>query len=149
LPVFQGAKKQIDNYIGYRYTNITVADISESVNKGGVLMPESSERGALTEAVFYILLSVYSPLHGCAIMQNIDRLSGGRVVLGAGTLYGAINTLLEKGWITSVNDSGSTRKKDYVITDNGKKVVRGEMARLEELLANGKKIGGTDHENNY
>ena len=38
-------------------------------------MPESSGRGALTEAVFYIMLSLYKPLHGYGIMQNIKVLS--------------------------------------------------------------------------
>ena len=51
---------------------------------------------ALTEAVYYILLSLTDPLHGYGIMQNVEKLSGGRVRLAAGTLYGAINTLLEK-----------------------------------------------------
>ena len=32
---------------------------------------------ALTEAVFYILLSLDAPLHGYGIMQNVERLSGG------------------------------------------------------------------------
>jgi len=110
-------------------------------------MPESSERGALTEAVFYILLSVYKPLHGYAIMQNITALSNGRVTLGAGTLYGAINTLVERGWITEATDNQSTRKKDYVITDLGKRVVSKELERLKELLENGKNIvGGESHE---
>ena len=44
---------------------------------------------ALTEAVFYILLSLDTPLHGYGIMQNVESLSGGRVRLAAGTLYGA------------------------------------------------------------
>ena len=105
-------------------------------------MPESTGRGALTEAVLYILLSMYTPMHGYAVMQNISSLSGGRVVLGAGTLYGAINTLLEKNWIQSVSDGGGTRKKEYIITDAGKKIVRGEIERLDELLAVGKKIVG-------
>ena len=33
---------------------------------------------ALTEAVFYILLSLDTPLHGYGIMQNVEHLSGGR-----------------------------------------------------------------------
>ena len=103
-------------------------------------MPESSERGALTEAVFYILLSVYTPLHGYAIMQNISKLSNGRVALGAGTLYGAINTLLERGWIAGASEIKDTRKKDYVITDAGKAVVLNELKRLEELIENGKNV---------
>jgi DNA-binding PadR family transcriptional regulator len=103
-------------------------------------MPESTTRGALTEAVYYILLSVYRPMHGYAIMQNITELSGGRVTLGAGTLYGAINTLLDKGWITSAGNGMSSRKKEYVISDLGKTVVEEEITRLDELLRNGKAI---------
>jgi DNA-binding PadR family transcriptional regulator len=105
-------------------------------------MPESQERGALTEAVFYILLSLYKPLHGYGIMQNVKELSNERVNLGAGTLYGAINTLLEKNWIKSIDGEKDSRKKEYEITALGKKVISGEIVRLEELIANGKKIAG-------
>lgn len=105
-------------------------------------MPESQERGALTEAVFYILLSLYKPLHGYGIMQNVKELSNERVNLGAGTLYGAINTLLEKNWIKSIDGEKDSRKKEYEITSLGKKVISGEIVRLEELIANGKKITG-------
>lgn len=105
-------------------------------------MPESQERGALTEAVFYILLSLYKPLHGYGIMQNVKELSNERVNLGAGTLYGAINTLLDKNWIKSVDGEKDSRKKEYEITTIGKQVISGEIARLEELLANGRKITG-------
>ena len=105
-------------------------------------MAESSERGALTEAVFYILLSLYSPMHGYGIMQNVRELSSERVNLGAGTLYGAINTLLEKNWIKSIEGEKDSRKKEYEITDLGKSIIRGEIVRLEELIANGKRIVG-------
>lgn len=105
-------------------------------------MPESSERGALTEAVFYILLSEYTPLHGYAVMQSINRLSDGRVLLGAGTLYGAINTLLDRKWIAGVPDNSDSRKKEYVITNAGKSAIEKELERLTELLNNGKKIVG-------
>jgi DNA-binding PadR family transcriptional regulator len=106
------------------------------------ILAESSERGALTEAVFYILLSLYSPMHGYGIMQNVRELSNERVNLGAGTLYGAINTLLEKNWIKSIVGEKDSRKKEYEITDLGKTVIRGEIIRLEELIFNGKKIVG-------
>lgn len=105
-------------------------------------MPESQERGALTEAVFYILLSLYKPLHGYGIMQKVKELSNERVSLGAGTLYGAINTLLEKDWIESIKVEKDSRKKEYEITALGKEIISGEIARLEELIANGKKITG-------
>ena len=101
---------------------------------------DKTERIALTEAVFYILLSLYNPLHGYGIMQNAKELSDDRVNLGAGTLYGALNTLLEKGWIKALEGEKDSRKKEYIITSTGKEVVQWELKRLEELLANGRKI---------
>ncbi len=103
-------------------------------------LPESNERGALTEAVFYILLALYEPMHGYRIMQTVRELSHERVDLGAGTLYGAINTLLEKNWITPVAGEKDSRKKEYQITELGKSMVRAEVKRLEELLQTGKTI---------
>lgn len=95
---------------------------------------------ALTEAVYYILLSLLSPRHGYGIMQNADALSGGRVKLAAGTLYGAINSLLEKGWIMALPGEKDSRKKEYVITAEGKAVLTAEIERLKELVANGIRI---------
>ena len=97
-----------------------------------------NEQPALTEAVYYILLSLYQPMHGHGIIQNIAELSNGRVNLGAGTLYGAINTLLEKEWIVPVETEENSRKKIYEITELGKEIVVSEMERLNELLTNGK-----------
>ncbi|HZK70829.1 MAG TPA: helix-turn-helix transcriptional regulator [Clostridia bacterium] len=105
-------------------------------------MGDSSERGALTEAVYYILLSLFTPMHGYGIMQNVKVLSDERVNLGAGTLYGAINTLIEKNWIASVKSEELTRKKEYQITDLGKSIIKSEIIRLEELLENGRKLLG-------
>jgi DNA-binding PadR family transcriptional regulator len=110
----------------------------------GVGVPESTERGALTEAVYYILLSLCEPRHGYGVMQNIEALSAGRVVLGPGTLYGALTTLIEKRWIEALVGPKNARKKEYVITATGREVLRGEIVRLEELLANGEAILGGD-----
>jgi DNA-binding PadR family transcriptional regulator len=114
-------------------------------------MPESSERGVLTEAMYYILLSLYSPMHGYGIMQNIEALSRGRVTLSAGTLYGALNTLVEKKWIQEViGDDANSRKKEYRITEAGKAMVQREIERLQELSENGKIITkGAKYEDSY
>ena len=95
---------------------------------------------ALTEAVYYILLSLMQPLHGYGIMQNVERLSGGRLRLAAGTLYGAISSMLEKGWIAAMAGEGDSRKKEYVITEAGKCILRAEYARLRELVENGRAV---------
>ena len=95
---------------------------------------------ALTEAIYYILLSLMQPMHGYGIMQNVEQLSNGRVKLAAGTLYGAINTLLEKGWIISLPGEKDSRKKEYQITDQGKQTLETEITRLRELIENGNRI---------
>ena len=89
---------------------------------------------ALTEAVYYILLSLLEPRHGYGIMQNAEQLSGGRVRLAAGTLYGALNTLLEKGWIRALPGAEDSRKKEYELLPPGRDALLGEIERLRELL---------------
>lgn len=96
---------------------------------------------AMTEAVYYILLSLQTPNHGYGIIQNTIELTNGRLELGAGTLYGAINTLLEKQWIRLYSaDEKSRKKKQYIITEKGQQALRQEIERLEELLENGRRI---------
>lgn len=98
------------------------------------------ENPALTETTYYILLSLYHPRHGYGIMQETQQLSGGRVRLAAGTLYGALNTLCEKGWISPLPMESGSRKKEYQLTSAGLKVLKQELVRLEELAANGRAI---------
>lgn len=98
----------------------------------------------LTEALFYILLAVRKPVHGYGVIQEAAELTGGRVNLGPGTLYGAINSLLDKGWIRLYSaEAGSRRKKEYVITPEGRAVFAAELERLRELVANGEKMEET------
>lgn len=96
-------------------------------------MRDNVKGGALTEVTFYILLSLYSPKHGYAIMQFIEEKTDGRLSLGAGTLYGALNSLQDKGWIEPFGNRGG-RKKEYVITPQGKDVAEKELERLNELV---------------
>lgn len=101
----------------------------------------AEKQAAMTEAVYYILLSLKIPNHGYGIIQNTADLTDGRLQLGAGTLYGALNTLLEKGWIRLYSaDKHSRKKKQYVITEDGEFALRQELERLEELLVNGKRV---------
>ena len=97
---------------------------------------------ALTESIFYILLALQEPMHGYGIMQKTSAMSRGRLILSAGTLYGAISNLLEKGWIEPGGESADTdgRRKMYRITDAGQEALKAELARLEELVSNGREF---------
>lgn len=110
-------------------------------------MRDNTKSGALTEVTFFILLSLYSPKHGYGIMQFIEQKTQGRLILGAGSLYGALNTLQEKGWIEPVDD-GNGRKKEYVITQLGKQIAKSELERLQKLTKISESIiEGKDNEN--
>ena len=95
---------------------------------------------ALTESIYYILLALQEPMHGYGIMQKTSSMSRGRLVLSAGTLYGAISNLLEKGWISPCGESPESdgRRKMYRITELGQEVLKAEYNRLKELVENGK-----------
>lgn len=99
-------------------------------------------QAALTEAVYYILLSLASPRHGYGIMQETERMSSGRVKLAAGTLYGALNGLLDRGWIRAVPGAEDSRRKEYALTDKGKEALESELDRLKELVDNGESVLG-------
>lgn len=100
----------------------------------------NTSNNALTEAVYYILLALIEPLHGYGIMQRTATLSNGRLYLSAGTLYGALSTLMDKGWIEQIETPADSRKKQYIITATGRQVVEQELLRLNELVTNGKSI---------
>jgi DNA-binding PadR family transcriptional regulator len=109
-----------------------------------MILRDNIKGGALTETTFLVLLATCSPMHGYGIMQFIEKETGGRVTLGAGTLYGAINTLQKKGWIEPVGDNKNDVKKDYIITQLGRQIATDEQKRLSDILIlAGQVLGGS------
>ena len=68
--------------------------------------------------------------HGYAIMEDVARFAGIR--LGAGTLYGAVTRLEERGWIRRVDSED--RRKPYRITGAGERHLEEQMAGLERVV---------------
>lgn len=112
-------------------------DITEDDIMGNDRGDGMYENIALTETTYYILLALYRPNHGYGIMQKAYDLSGGRVRLAAGTLYGALNTLCDKHWIEQLPAEAGSRKKEYRLTEEGLDVLINEIERLRELVNNG------------
>ena len=94
----------------------------------------------MTEAMYYILLALFHPGHGYAMMQRIRELSGGRLVMGPGTLYGVLTRMRQAGWITLDEDDG--RRKTYRSTDLGRRELLTEYRRLERLMEDGAFLKG-------
>jgi DNA-binding PadR family transcriptional regulator len=94
----------------------------------------------LSEPTFFILLVLApGPGHGYAIMKESAVLSDGRLQLSTSTLYGAIKRLLDQGWIKrSAAESGienGRARKEYQLTDLGRRILKAETARLQSLVA--------------
>ena len=69
----------------------------------------------LTEAMYYILLTLTEPRHGYAIMQEVEKISQGSFVVGPGTLYRLLARFEKENIIRQYDDDG--RRKSYLITD--------------------------------
>ena len=94
------------------------------------------EQGPMTEAMYYVLLSLLHPGHGYGMMQRIKELSGGRLEMGPGTLYGVLTRMNREGLITLTGEEG--RRKNYAITEAGRAALLAEYGRLKRLVADGK-----------
>lgn len=94
---------------------------------------ENKKIKALTQPMYYILLSLNKKRHGYEIMQYIDWLTDGRVKVGPGTLYSLLSRFEEDGYIKMVSDDDN--KKTYLIQDLGQEAVNQEIERLQLLLS--------------
>ena len=101
----------------------------------------------LTESYFYILLCLYrGPNHGYGIMQQTLALSGGRVRIGSGTMYGATGNMMKKGWIEDCPAEGFDRKRRYRLTETGRQVLMDEIERLRYLNRAARDVTGGNEE---
>jgi DNA-binding PadR family transcriptional regulator len=94
----------------------------------------------LREPTFLILLSLApGPRHGYAILKEVESLSESRVKMSTGTLYGAIERLLEQDWIQRVDDpipnDTNRERKAYKLTELGHKALNVEIERLGKLVS--------------
>ena len=136
-----------DYYKDRRY--IEVRYIERRYSIGGVFMRKSANKFLpLTETTYLILASLWQPLHGYGIMQNVERITNSRILLAPGTLYGALSKLTKDNLIEVVDVSLEVdRKKTYALTTLGREVVEMEFKRLETLVMESKKmLGGVNFE---
>ena len=100
-----------------------------------MMQDDTSKYLPLTESTYYILLALVEPLHGYAVMQKIDEISKGTVKVGPGTLYGAFTSLEKERLIVKVKEEN--RRKSYLLTPKGKKVLMNQIKRIEIMTQNG------------
>lgn len=87
----------------------------------------------MTEAAFFVLTAlVGEPRHGYGIVGEVSTLSGGRVRLKIGTLYGVLDRLVGEGLVEPDRDEvqqGRLRRY-YRLTESGHRCLTVEAERL-------------------
>ena len=89
----------------------------------------------LTEQMFYILLCLQQERCGVDVMAQVSQMTGGRVVIGPGTLYSLLESFQLEGFIQVTRVEG--RKRTYQITPKGRDAFAEELARLRACVADG------------
>lgn len=94
------------------------------------------ERGALTEPMFYVLMSfLHRDMCGIDITEFVEQKTHGRVRLGPGTLYTLLGKFLDGGLIEETEVEG--RKRTYRITQKGREAYQEELERLRACVRDG------------
>lgn len=76
-------------------------------------------------------------LHGYAILAEVRSLSDGEIRLGTGTLYGALERLLDAGNVVVVDEEvvDGRLRRYYRLTGTGRTALVSELDRRAQLLA--------------
>ena len=94
----------------------------------------------LSAPMFQVLIAVADgEKHGYAIIKEVSRRTGGKVKLGAGTLYAIIRKFESEGVIEETEERpdpalDDERRRYYRLTSFGREVARAEALRMEESL---------------
>jgi len=89
----------------------------------------------MREPTYFVLASVLDgPLHGYAVIQRTEELSGGRIRLATGTLYTALDRLSSEGYVALVREEivHGRARRSYGLTSSGAGALRAEATRLAE-----------------
>jgi DNA-binding PadR family transcriptional regulator len=95
----------------------------------------------LTPRVYHVLLALAeTPLHGYGVIQAVQTLTEGVIVMRTGTLYILLRRLLDQRLIEESEerpgpDEDDDRRRYYRLTDLGRAVFEAESLRLQSVVA--------------
>lgn len=126
----------LDNYIESRY-NIH----RDSIYRSGIVRMSMNSKikriyVPMTESGFYILFCLQQPQHGYGISQQVRQMTGGELIISAGTMYGTLSKMEKDGLIAFEREE--EKRKLYRITELGKEILHLEIKRIERLYKNSK-----------
>lgn len=98
---------------------------------------DADRRLPLTPLSLGVLLALAEgPRHGYALLKELDRQSQGRLKPGTGTLYAALQRMIDEGLLkeTERPTGEDARRRYYAVTELGRDVARAELRRLAGLM---------------
>ena len=102
-------------------------------------MPHPPEDLPLTPLTMALLLALADgDRHGYALMDEVERQTGGTLRPGTGSLYAALERLMADVFIAETEGDAAGRpgrpRKTFRITEAGREVARAEARRMERVL---------------
>lgn len=88
----------------------------------------------MTETGFYILMCLCEEMHGYSIVQKVEKLTDGEIIISPGTMYGSLSKMEKDGLICFVREEN--KRKIYIITDLGRQVLELEIKRIKRMHRN-------------
>lgn len=93
---------------------------------------------SMREPTYYMMTALLDgPLHGYGIIKRVEALSDGRIRLAAGTLYGALDRLVDRGDIKVDREEyvSGRRRRYYKLTSEGESSIAAEVQRMKAAIA--------------
>ncbi|WP_344463669.1 PadR family transcriptional regulator [Kitasatospora kazusensis] len=96
-----------------------------------------TERSLQEPTLLLLTALADAPRHGYALIQEIAAISGGRVTMRTGTLYGALDRLLKQGLIRVESEEivDGRARRTYALADAGRELLASEAERLRAVAA--------------
>jgi len=95
-------------------------------------------KGDVREPTYFLLLALAEETtHGYAAAKRAEALSDGRVRITAGTLYGALDRLVDNGTIVVDREEkvNGRKRRYYQLTESGRLELADEVTRLHAAAA--------------
>src|SRR5579871_364161 len=97
--------------------------------------PSALVQGTLDMLILKVLSP--EPMHGWAIGQRIEQVTGGVLQVNQGSLYPALHRLEQQAWIRSKWGASEAKRKAkyYELTAAGRKQLQAEVSGWERYAA--------------
>ncbi|MFJ9692689.1 PadR family transcriptional regulator [Kitasatospora sp. NPDC101183] len=94
-----------------------------------------TERSMQEPTLLLLTALADAPRHGYALIQEVAAISDGRVKMRTGTLYGALDRLLQQGLIEVAAEEvvDGRARRSYALTDAGRAALATEAERLRAV----------------